>query len=100
MHSAEDTSGGASETEEAAHSGLGAQLGMIVRALRASSVGKTLIGLIAATLVIVIATAYGQIVLNRCPVAPRPARVSGAARHLLSDRRPGPHPQCGAEMVG
>jgi vitamin B12/bleomycin/antimicrobial peptide transport system ATP-binding/permease protein len=65
MHSAEDTSGGASETEEAAHSGLGAQLGMIVRALRASSVGKTLIGLIAATLVIVIATAYGQIVLNR-----------------------------------
>jgi vitamin B12/bleomycin/antimicrobial peptide transport system ATP-binding/permease protein len=65
MHSPEDTSGGASETEEAAHSGLGPQLGMIVRALMASPVGKTLIGLIAAILVIVIATAYGQIVLNR-----------------------------------
>jgi len=65
MHSPEDTSGGASETEEAAHSRLGPQLGMIVRALLASPVGKTLTGLVAAILVIVIATAYGQIVLNR-----------------------------------
>src|SRR5580700_6748811 len=65
MHSPEDISGAASESEEAAHSSLGRQLGMIVRALLASSVGKTLIGLIAGILVIVIATAYGQIVLNR-----------------------------------
>jgi vitamin B12/bleomycin/antimicrobial peptide transport system ATP-binding/permease protein len=65
MHSPEDTSGGASESEDAAHSGLGSQLGMIVRALLASPVGKALIWLIAAILVIVIATAYGQIVLNR-----------------------------------
>jgi putative ATP-binding cassette transporter len=65
MHSPEDSSGDASESEDPAHSGLGPQLGMIVRALLASAVGKTLIGLVAGILVIVIATAYGQIVLNR-----------------------------------
>src|SRR3984957_7698943 len=65
MHSPEDTSGDAAESEDPAHSGLGPQPRMIVRALLASAVGKTLIGLVAGILVIVIATAYGQIVLNR-----------------------------------
>ena len=65
MHSPEDIAGAASESEEAAHSSLRRQLGMIVRALLASPVGKTLISLVAGILVIVIATAYGQIRLNR-----------------------------------
>src|SRR5450759_261021 len=65
MSAPEDISDAASESEEAAHSSLGHQLGMIVRALLASSVGKTLILLIGIISVIVIATAYGQISLNR-----------------------------------
>jgi putative ATP-binding cassette transporter len=65
MQSPEDIAGAAAESEEAAHSGLGPQLGMMVRALLASPVGKTLKWLVAGILVIVIATAYGQIVLNR-----------------------------------
>jgi putative ATP-binding cassette transporter len=65
MHSPEDILGAASDSEEAAHSGLRQQLGMMVRALLASPVGKTLVWLNAAVLVIVIATAYGQIRLNR-----------------------------------
>jgi putative ATP-binding cassette transporter len=65
MHPPEDIFGGVSDSEEAAHSGLRQQLGMMVRALLASPVGKTLIWLVAAVLVIVIATAYGQIRLNR-----------------------------------
>jgi vitamin B12/bleomycin/antimicrobial peptide transport system ATP-binding/permease protein len=65
MQSPEDISGVASESEEAAHSGLGRQLRMIVGALLASPVGKALISLVAAILVIVVATAYGQIRLNR-----------------------------------
>jgi len=65
MHPPEDILGAASDSEEAAHSGLKQQLGMMVRALLASPVGKTLIWLVAAVLVIVIATAYGQIRLNR-----------------------------------
>jgi vitamin B12/bleomycin/antimicrobial peptide transport system ATP-binding/permease protein len=65
MSEQEDISGAASEAEEAAHSGLGHQLGMMVRALLASPVGKTLILLLGVILVIVVATAYGQIRLNR-----------------------------------
>jgi len=65
MQSSEDIAGATSESEEAAHSGLARQLGMMVRALLASPVGKTLIWLVAAVVVIVVATAYGQIVLNR-----------------------------------
>src|SRR5471030_1520016 len=65
MSALKDISDAASESEEAAHSSLGHQLGMIVRALLASSVGKTLILLIAVISIIVIATAYGQIRLNR-----------------------------------
>jgi len=62
---------------------------MIVRALLDSPVGKSLIGLVAGILVIVIATAYGQIVLNRwnkpfsTPCRARLTCVSGAARHIL-----------------
>jgi vitamin B12/bleomycin/antimicrobial peptide transport system ATP-binding/permease protein len=65
MHTPQDISGAASESEEAAHSGWVRQLGMMVRALWASSVGKTLVSLLAAILIIVLATAYGQIRLNR-----------------------------------
>ena len=50
---------------EAAHSGLVPQLGMIVRAMLASPVAKSLIGLIAAIFVVIAATAYGQVWLNR-----------------------------------
>jgi putative ATP-binding cassette transporter len=65
MHSPEDIAGAESESEEAVHSSLGRQLGMMIRALMASPVGKTLIWLVVGVLVIVIATAYGQIRLNR-----------------------------------
>jgi len=65
MAAAKDISGPTSESEEAAHSGLVHQLGMMVRALLASSVGKTLILLLAVIFIIVVATAYGQIRLNR-----------------------------------
>src|SRR5450755_2215113 len=64
MHTPQDISGAASESEEAAHSGWVRQLGMMVRALWASSVGKTLVSLLAAILIIIVATAYGQIRLN------------------------------------
>jgi len=53
----------ASETE-AAHSGLVPQLRMIVRALLASPVGKSLIALITAIFGVIAATAYGQVRLN------------------------------------
>ncbi|HEX5209805.1 MAG TPA: ABC transporter ATP-binding protein/permease [Steroidobacteraceae bacterium] len=52
-----------SETE-AAHSGLVPQLRMIVRALLASPVGKSLIALITAIFGVIAATAYGQVRLN------------------------------------
>ena len=55
----------ASEMEEAAHSRLLPQLRMMLRALLASPVGKTLIVLAAAILVVIVFTAYGQILLNR-----------------------------------
>src|ERR1700733_7154574 len=55
----------ASDAEETAHSGLVPQLGMMVRALMASPVGKTLIWLFIGILLVVVATTYGQIRLNR-----------------------------------
>jgi vitamin B12/bleomycin/antimicrobial peptide transport system ATP-binding/permease protein len=55
----------ASETDEAAHTRLVSQLGMMLRVLLASPAGKALIMLAAAVLVIVAATAYAQIRLNR-----------------------------------
>src|SRR3984885_112401 len=65
MHSPDETVAAAAEREEAAHSRLARQLGMMVRAIGASSAGKAVVVLIAFLLVIVIATAYGQIRLNR-----------------------------------
>jgi putative ATP-binding cassette transporter len=55
----------ASDSEDAAHSRLVPQLGMMVRALMASPVGKTLIWLFLGILLVVVATTYGQIRLNR-----------------------------------
>jgi vitamin B12/bleomycin/antimicrobial peptide transport system ATP-binding/permease protein len=50
---------------EAAHLGLWRQLGMIMRAIFASPVGKTLAVLMTAIVIVIVATAYGQIRLNR-----------------------------------
>ncbi len=50
---------------EAEHSGLVPQLGMIVRALLASPVARSLIALTAGTFAVIVATAYGQVWLNR-----------------------------------
>jgi vitamin B12/bleomycin/antimicrobial peptide transport system ATP-binding/permease protein len=50
--------------EEAASSGLGRQMGMMIRALRGSPVAKTLVILIMSAIAVIIATAYGQIQLN------------------------------------
>ncbi len=57
--------GAASEVEEALHSGLTSQLGMMARALWASPVRDTLFLLAGGIFVVVAATAYGQIRLNR-----------------------------------
>ncbi|HTT04806.1 MAG TPA: CocE/NonD family hydrolase [Steroidobacteraceae bacterium] len=59
---AKDT--GSSE-HEGAHARLLPQIGMIVRALLASPVGRTLLILAVTLLVVIIGTAYGQIRLNR-----------------------------------
>ena len=50
---------------EAEHSGLVPQLGMIVRALLASPVARSLVALIAGVFAVIVATAYGQVWLNR-----------------------------------
>jgi vitamin B12/bleomycin/antimicrobial peptide transport system ATP-binding/permease protein len=55
----------ASDTDEAAHTRLVPQVGMMLRVLLASPVGKTLILLAAVVFVVVAVTAYGQIRLNR-----------------------------------
>ena len=55
----------AADAEETAHSGLVPQLGMMTRALMASPVGKTLVWLLLGILLVVVATTYGQIRLNR-----------------------------------
>jgi putative ATP-binding cassette transporter len=52
------------ELEQAAHSGLFSQLGLIRRSLAASHVGKRISGLCVLIFMIVAATAYGQIRLN------------------------------------
>ncbi|MGH8299057.1 MAG: ABC transporter ATP-binding protein/permease, partial [Steroidobacteraceae bacterium] len=62
---ADDTSDSHPPETEAAHSGLVPQLGMIVRALLASPVAKSLIALNAGTFAVIVATAYGQVWLNR-----------------------------------
>jgi vitamin B12/bleomycin/antimicrobial peptide transport system ATP-binding/permease protein len=55
----------ASDTEDAVQASLRNQLGMMLRVLLASPVGKTLVLLAAAVFVVVLVTAYGQIRLNR-----------------------------------
>ncbi|HEY7888842.1 MAG TPA: ABC transporter ATP-binding protein/permease [Steroidobacteraceae bacterium] len=62
---ADDSSDSHPPETEAAHSGLVPQLRMMERALLASPVGKSLIALIAAIFVVIAATAYGQVRLNR-----------------------------------
>ena len=49
---------------EKAASSLGSQLGMMIRALRSSPVARTLVALCVAAVVVIAATAYGQIRLN------------------------------------
>jgi putative ATP-binding cassette transporter len=63
--SAKDRAEAAAEVEEAAASGLFRQLGMMMRALRGSPVAKTLIILVITVIVVIVATSYGQIRLNR-----------------------------------
>jgi vitamin B12/bleomycin/antimicrobial peptide transport system ATP-binding/permease protein len=58
-----EISGTASEGE-AAHLGLARQIGLMVRTIFGSPVGKTLMLLVAVIIVVVAATAYGQIRLN------------------------------------
>jgi len=55
----------ASDAEDAFHAGLFPQLGMITGALRASPVGRIIGWLLAGILLVVVATTYGQIQLNR-----------------------------------
>ena len=58
-----ETSGAASEAETA-HLGLARQIGLVSRTIFGSPVGKTLIVLFVAIVLVVAATAYGQIRLN------------------------------------
>ncbi len=56
---------GTTSEGEAAHLGLLRQLGMMLRAIFGSPVGKTLTLLVVAIVIVVVASAYGQIRLNR-----------------------------------
>src|SRR6204780_5305905 len=62
--SEETVSAAAADTEEE-HSRLVPQLGMMVRAVMASPVGKTIVVLLVEIFLVVVATTYGQIRLNR-----------------------------------
>jgi len=53
------------ELEATPQSGLWRQLGMMMRALRTSSVARALIFMVVAIVIVVVVTAYGQIRLNR-----------------------------------
>jgi len=55
----------ASAADEAAHSGVVSQLGMMIRTGLSSPVGKTILWLLAGIFLVVVATTYGQIRLNR-----------------------------------
>jgi vitamin B12/bleomycin/antimicrobial peptide transport system ATP-binding/permease protein len=61
----EEGANAATEREEAAHSGLMRQMGLMIRAISASGVGKTLVLLIIAVFLVIVLTSYGQIRLNR-----------------------------------
>jgi putative ATP-binding cassette transporter len=63
--SSKEPSGAAPEVGEATHLGLMRQLDMMIKALRSSPAAKALVLLIAATIFIIVVTAYGQIRLNR-----------------------------------
>jgi putative ATP-binding cassette transporter len=64
MEPSTEVSGNASE-REAAHLGLMRQIGMMLRATFGSPAGRALVLLVLAIVVVVLATAYGQIRLNR-----------------------------------
>ncbi len=55
----------ASSEHDEAHTRLLPQLGMMLRALLASAVGRTLVLLAIALFLVIVATAYGQVLLNR-----------------------------------
>jgi putative ATP-binding cassette transporter len=61
----EEVASAAASEAEAAHSGLVPQLGMMVRAIFASPVGRKITFLIVGVLLVIVATTYGQIRLNR-----------------------------------
>ena len=63
QQSAEEAAARKAAAEQAA-SGLGRQLGMMIRALRGSPVAKTLVALCVTVVLVIVATAYGQIRLN------------------------------------
>ncbi len=60
-----DINRAATEAEDAGRTGLGWQLGLILQALRTSAVGKLLVRLGIAIVLVVAATAYAQIRLNQ-----------------------------------
>ncbi len=64
MTEASDTSG-ASGLHEVPRAGVATQAGMIYRAIFASPVGGRLIVLLTALVIAILATTYGQIILNR-----------------------------------
>ena len=64
MTEAADTSS-APDVHEVARAGVAAQAGMIYRAIFASPVGRRLVVLLTALVIAILATTYGQIVLNR-----------------------------------
>ncbi len=64
MTEASDTNS-AADVHEAPRAGVAAQAGMIYRAIFASPVGRRLVVLLAALVIAILATTYGQIVLNR-----------------------------------
>jgi vitamin B12/bleomycin/antimicrobial peptide transport system ATP-binding/permease protein len=65
MTNSSKVSSAASEAEEKAASGLIRQMRMMLGALRRSPVAKTLIFLVVAVITVIVATSYGQILLNR-----------------------------------
>jgi putative ATP-binding cassette transporter len=65
VRSKKESSGSVSEVEAGApRAGVARQLGMIVRAIRGSPVGKTVLVLITSIFLVIVVTAYGQVRLN------------------------------------
>jgi vitamin B12/bleomycin/antimicrobial peptide transport system ATP-binding/permease protein len=61
----EDSTRAASEIEDAAHARLVPQLGMMMQALARSTAGKAILALCIVVFLVIVATAYAQIRLNR-----------------------------------